>query len=69
MKTKLSYILQWKQMSQRDLQRAIQEKFGFKLGDDRISKIVSGKMKNFHLQTAKMIADTLEISIDDIVEL
>lgn len=69
MTTKLSNILKWKNMSQRDLQRAIQDKFDIKIGDDRISKMVSGKLKNYHLQTAKMIAETLEVSIDDIVEL
>jgi DNA-binding Xre family transcriptional regulator len=69
MTTKLSDILTWKEMSQRDLQRAIQDKFGVKIGDDRISKMVSGKLKNYHLQTAKMIAEALEVSIDDIVEL
>ena len=61
-------ILKWNLMTQRDLQRAIQERFGVKLGDDRISKMVSGKLKNYHIHTAKMIAETLDVSIDDIVE-
>lgn len=67
--TKLAMILIDKKMTQRDLQRAIYEKFEVFIGDDRISKMVTGKLTNYHLQTAKMIADTLEVRIDDIVEL
>lgn len=56
-------------MTQRDLQRAIYEKFDILIGDDRISRMVNGKLTNYQLQTAKVIADTLEVKIDDIVEL
>ena len=66
--TKLANILQEKKMLQRDLQRAIIEKFGIKLGDDRISKLVNGKLKNYHIKTAKIIADTLGCTVDDIIE-
>jgi len=67
--TKLAKILIDRGMTQRDLQRAIYEKFLFFIGDDRISRMVNGKLTNYHLQTAKMIADTLEVRIDDIAEL
>jgi DNA-binding Xre family transcriptional regulator len=67
--TKLAKILIDKKMTQRDLQRAIKSKYEIFLGDDRISRMVSGKLTNYHIQTAKIIADTLEVSIDDIVEL
>jgi DNA-binding Xre family transcriptional regulator len=66
--TKLANILIEKKMLQRDLQRAIIEKFGIKLGDDRISRLVNGKMKNYHIKTAKIIADTLGCTVDDIIE-
>jgi hypothetical protein len=56
-------------MTQRDLQRLIEESQGVFLGDDRISKMVSGKLINIHLRTAKLIADTLEVTIDDICDL
>ena len=36
---------------------------------DRISKITTGRMKNYSLETAVMIAEALEISVDEIVEL
>lgn len=68
--TKIAFILRIKQMSQRDLHNAILNKFNVHIGEDRISKIVKGKIKieNLQLRTAKMIADTLEVNIDDFVE-
>lgn len=68
-KTKLASILEQKKMTQRDLQRAIHEKYGFKLGDDRISRICTGRMKNYHTNTAIMIATTLDVKVDDILEI
>jgi DNA-binding Xre family transcriptional regulator len=67
--TKLANILESKGMSQRDLQRAIQDRYGVKIGDDRISKIFTGRMKNYQLKTALLIATTLEVSVDDIIEI
>lgn len=67
--TKLAMILIDRGMTQRDLQRAIYEKFDILIGDDRISRMVNGKLTNYQLQTAKIIAETLEVKIDDIVEL
>jgi DNA-binding Xre family transcriptional regulator len=66
--TKLAIILAERGMSQRDLQRSIEEQYGFKIGDDRISKMVNGKLVNYHIQTAKLIADSLDVKIDDIVD-
>jgi len=66
--TKLATILNDRGMTQRDLQRAIIEKHGIKLGDDRISKMVTGVLKNYHTNTAKLIATTLEVKIDDIID-
>lgn len=69
MRTKIELILNKRDLSQTDLQSLIQNKSGFKIGRDRISKIVTGKIKNYTLETAKMIAEALDVKIDDIVEL
>jgi DNA-binding Xre family transcriptional regulator len=69
MRTKIELILSLRNLSQTDLQRLIQDKSGFKIGRDRISKIVTGKIKNYTLETAKMISEALNVKIDDIVEL
>ena len=66
--TKLAKILNDKWMTQIDLQIAIQEKHGIKLGDDRISKMVTGVLKNYHTNTAKLISTTLEVTLDDIID-
>jgi hypothetical protein len=67
--TKLEQILIERGMSQGDLMRLIKQKSGFKIGRDRISKITTGRMKNYSLETAVMIAEALEIPVDYIVEL
>lgn len=67
--TKLQAILKERQMSQRDLQRAIIESHGIKIGDDRISKIVNGRIVNLQLRTAKIISETLKVKIEDIIEI
>jgi DNA-binding Xre family transcriptional regulator len=55
-------------MTNRDLRNAIYEKHGIVIGEDRISKMVNGKLTNIHVNTAKIIADTLGVMIDDVVE-
>lgn len=66
--TKIEQILIDRGMSQGDLVRLIKAKSGFKIGRDRISKICTGRLKNYSVETAKMIAEALEVSMDDIVE-
>jgi len=66
--TKLAKILIRKKMSQRDLQRAIFDKCNVFIADDRISKMVNGILTNYHVNTAKILADALEVKIDDIIE-
>jgi hypothetical protein len=66
--TKLARLLKERGMTQRDLQREIMNQHGFKIGDDRISKMVNGKLTNYHIQTAKMVADSLNVKVDDIIE-
>ena len=67
--TKLEKILLDRNMSQGELIRKIQENSGFKIGRDRISKICTGRLKNFTMETAVMIAEALQIKVDDIIEL
>ena len=67
--TKLELLLQERGMSQGDLMRLIRENSGFKIGRDRISKICTGRLKNYTLETAVMISEALQIPVDEIVEL
>jgi DNA-binding Xre family transcriptional regulator len=67
--TKLELLLQERGMSQGDLMRLIRDKSGFKIGRDRISKICTGRLKNYTLETAVMISEALEVPVDQIVEL
>ena len=67
--TKLELLLQERGMSQGDLMRLIKDKSGFKIGRDRISKICTGRLKNYTLETAVMISEALEVPVDEIVEL
>ena len=65
--TKLAEALIKKKMSQRDLQWAIQNKFNVKIGDDRISKMSSGRLSNYNIKTALMIAESLNLTLNDII--
>jgi DNA-binding Xre family transcriptional regulator len=67
--TKLERILRERNLSQGDLQRLIKAKSGFKIGRDRISKICTGRLKNYTVETAKMISEALEVPMDSIVEI
>jgi transcriptional regulator with XRE-family HTH domain len=68
-KTKIEKLLEERNMSQGDLMRLVKEKSGFKIGRDRISKICTGRLTNYTVETAKMLAEALDVSMDDIVEL
>lgn len=67
--TKLEAILLERNLSQGDLIRLIYDRSGFRIGRDRISKICTGRLKNYTMETAVMIAEALEVSVSDIVEL
>lgn len=67
--TKLESILLDRNLSQGDLMRLIYQRSGFKIGRDRISKICTGRLKNYTMETAVMIAEALEVPVDDIIEL
>jgi DNA-binding Xre family transcriptional regulator len=67
--TNLERILREKNLSQADLRRLIQRKSGFLIGRDRISKICTGRMIKYNIETAVMIAEALEINVGEIIEL
>ena len=67
--TKIESILMERNMSQGDLMRLIKHKSGFKIGRDRISKICTGRLRNYTMETAVMIAEALEVPLDSIVEI
>lgn len=65
--TKLSKILTEKGLTQRQLRILIYQKTGQRLGEDRISKIATGKLTNIQTKTAKLIADALDVQVDDVI--
>ena len=68
--TKLAEALIKKKMSQRDLQRAIQNKFNVKIGDDRISKMSSGRLSNYNIKTCiQVITNTYYNNNDKILDI
>jgi DNA-binding Xre family transcriptional regulator len=69
METKIELILQQRGLSQGDLMRLIRNKSGFKIGRDRISKICTGRLTNYTVETAVMIAEALELPVGEILEL
>lgn len=69
METKIELILQQRGLSQGDLMRLIRSKSGFKIGRDRISKICTGRLTNYTVETAVMIAEALEVPVGEILEL
>lgn len=66
--TKIEKILNDRGLTQSDLRRLIQAKSGFLMGRDRVSKICTGRLTNYTAQTAKMIAEALDVKVDDIIE-
>jgi transcriptional regulator with XRE-family HTH domain len=69
MMTKLFKILKQRGLSQSDLFDMIEDSPNHQtIGKDRINRIVTGKQKNYTIQTAKTIAEVLVIKLDDFVE-
>lgn len=58
--TRLKKVLQDKGITQKELAA------NSDVGEYKISLLCSGKSKNIHLQTAKKICDTLELSLDEV---
>jgi transcriptional regulator with XRE-family HTH domain len=66
--TKIEQLLRERNLSQGDLVRLIKAKSGFKIGRDRISKICTGRLTNYTVETAKMISEALDVPMESIVE-
>ena len=67
-KTKIHALLVQREMSQEELRRIIKEQSGENIGSDRISRIVNGQLTNYFTHTARLIANALCVSIEDILE-
>lgn len=67
-KTKLGKLLDERNITQADFRRLIEDKTGVVIGADRISKMVTGRLQNYSLYTARVISESLGVTIDDIVE-
>lgn len=66
--TRLGALLLSRGMSHRDLIDGIRKKFGKSIGKDRISRIANGSLRDYYISTAMMIAGTLEVKIEEIIE-
>ena len=67
--TKLYQILAKRGMSQKDLyELIIKENNGNKVSMYILNEMVNGKRTNYHINTAILIANALDVSIDDIVD-
>ncbi len=66
--TKLYKLLLIRSISQKELIDLIEKKTGKKIEKYRISKIINGKITNYHTNTCRMIAQTLGVHMEDILE-
>lgn len=66
--TKLKQILKEKEITQRELYGLIKEKCKTPIGEDRISKIVHGKLTNYSIYTLLKICLALDVTPNEIVE-
>jgi len=67
--TKLNQILLERDYTQSDLQKLIYAKSGFVMSRHHISRIVNGHLTNLKLETITIIAEALNVKVDDISEL
>ena len=65
--TKLQKLLIQKNMLQSDLIRAIKEKHNIDFDKANLSRIVCGIKTNYTLETARIIASSLDVTIDEII--
>jgi hypothetical protein len=67
--TKLYQILAKRGMSQKELyELIIKENDGNKVSMYILNEIINGKRTNYHINTAILIANALDVPIDDIVD-
>lgn len=69
-KTKLALVLKDRSMSQSELIEFIHINYPDipKIGNDRMSNIVTGKFNNFSIKVAMRISKVLGVTIDEIIE-
>ena len=65
--TKINKILIERGLTQTDLYELIKSN-GNEIGKDRINRIVNGKLTNYHTNTAKVLANALGVSLDEIID-
>jgi transcriptional regulator with XRE-family HTH domain len=68
MTTKLQNILNDKNLTQGDFINKVKDKFGNTFTRSYVSKICAGIITNYTLKTAIIISETLNVSVDDIVD-
>lgn len=66
--TKLQAILEQRNMTQSELIRVIKEKTGIEFDKGNLSRIINGVKTNFTIETGKIISDTLDVTIDEIID-
>ena len=66
--SRLGKILKKKKITNRELQRLLYLKHGVVFADGRISNIVNLRTPNYTIKTALLIADVLDVKVDDICE-
>jgi DNA-binding Xre family transcriptional regulator len=66
---KLETILLEKGYTQSDLQKLIYAKSGFVMSKSHISRIANGHLKDIKLSTITLIAEALDVKVDDLNEL
>jgi transcriptional regulator with XRE-family HTH domain len=67
-KLRLPKILSERGLSQIEFQKLIKDSTGAFIGTDRISRICTGKLRTYKLETAMKISDSLKVTIDSFIE-
>lgn len=68
MVTKLAKILMLRGMTQQELYELVKNQTGSEIQLYRISTMVNGKLKNYKVSTARLLASALGVSTDAIIE-
>lgn len=66
--TKIQAILKEREITPTQFQKLLLQKSKSKMGLCRISKLIHGKLTNYTIKTAKAIANSLDVTINDIVD-
>lgn len=66
--TKLAKLLVLRGMTQQELYDLVKERTGQEIQLYRISNMVTGKLKNYKVSTARLMAQALQVPTDAIIE-